>query len=57
MTTDFLGKRIKKKTEWDTDEHGYTKIRVHEKTPKKLKTLQNIHTNKHRFYTIFAKDP
>jgi hypothetical protein len=48
MNTDkhrfYWPKNQRKKTEWDTDEHGYTRIRIHEKTQQKLKTLQNSST-------------
>ncbi len=33
------------KTEWDTDEHGYTRIRILEKTQQKFKTLENRSTD------------
>jgi hypothetical protein len=41
MNTDkhrfYWQKNQRKKTGWDTDEHGYTRIRIHKKNSTKIK--------------------
>jgi hypothetical protein len=41
------------KTEWDTDEHGYTRIRILENTQQKLKTRENSSADYPSFVFLF----